>query len=284
MTNTIISIDLLVNHLDDPDWAVVDCRYDLNQSAWGQESYLESHIPGAVYADLESDLSMPASAAGGRHPLPSTEQLTATFSKLGIDRSVLVVAYDSRGGGFAARLWWCLRYLGHDHVAVLDGGYPAWLEHDLPIRDGEESRPPRIFQASPRPEMRIDAAEVKLFLEHPEGLIIDSRAPERYSGEEEPLDPVAGHIPGAVNRFWEHNLDPTGMLLPPDTLHACFMQLFGERNSDPLIVYCGSGVTACHNILAMEVAGIKGARLYAGSWSQWCTDSDNPTVSDFKEG
>lgn len=266
-------------HLDEPAWALVDCRFDLAAPHAGQAAYLAGHIPGAVYAHLERDLSGPVTAGRGRHPLPPPEIVAAAFSRWGIDSAVQVVAYDDCGGGRAARLWWCLHWLGHRAAAVLDGGIGAWIETGGPLRSGEESRPPRRFAARPHPEQIAEAAEIERTLEDPALVLIDSRAPDRYRGEVETIDPVAGHIPGARNRPWEANLDARGRMLPPMALRPAFERLLGGAAPESAVVYCGSGVTACQNLLAMASAGLPGARLYPGSWSEWCADARRPVAA-----
>jgi thiosulfate/3-mercaptopyruvate sulfurtransferase len=275
---TLITPEELNQHLDDPNWAVFDVRFDLNDKELGSREYLESHIPGAIYAHLEKNLALPASLHGGRHPLPPVEALANSFTSWGIDDDVQVVVYDSRGGGFAARLWWTLRYLGHDRVALLDGGFPAWLRAGLPTRAGDEKRPPRIFTPRVQDGMLVDAQEVLQSLEDDATLLIDSRSPERYQGLEEPIDRLAGHIPGAVNRFWQKNTDGNGEFLPKETLRREWEELLKGIPPQQTIVHCGSGVTGCLNIFAMVHIGLEGARLYAGSWSQWLEDPDLPKV------
>jgi thiosulfate/3-mercaptopyruvate sulfurtransferase len=215
----------------------------------------------------------------GRHPLPAEETLAELFSSWGINPDVQVVAYDARGGGFAARLWWSLRYLGHEKAAILDGGYPAWESAGFVTEVGDQARPRREFQPHPRPEMLVTSPELRELLEQPGLLVIDSRAPERYRGEEEPYDPVAGHVPGAANHFWQSNLTPDGSLLTKEELHRRFTALLGNIPPEKSIFYCGSGVTACHNLLAMSHAGLPTPRLYAGSWSEWCADPQNPVAT-----
>ncbi len=275
---TLVSPDTLHQHLNDPNWAVFDVRFDLQDRSKGLRDYLEGHIPGAIYAHLESDLSLPASPQGGRHPLPPVEALTQTFSQWGIDGNVQVVAYDSRGGGFAARLWWILRYLGHDRVALLNGCFPAWVRDGLPIRTGKEESTPRSFKAEVQDGLLVEAEEVLNRISESNTLLVDSRAPERYQGLDEPIDRIAGHIPGAVNRFWQENLDERGVFLPKETLRKTWLDILKGVPTQDSIVYCGSGVTACLNIFAMAHAGLEGAKLYGGSWSQWLEDPDLPKV------
>ncbi len=280
MYQTLVDAATLAAHLDDPDWAVFDCRFHLVDKERGEAAYLQAHLPGAVYVHLERDLSAPVTGRNGRHPLPSQEAMEALLSRLGVHAGLQVVAYDEAGGPYAARLWWMLRYLGHEAVAVLDGGWPAWQEAELPTRDGRESRGPATFQARPRQDLRCEADEILASLGAPSLVLLDSRAPERYRGETEPYDPVAGRIPGARNRFWKENLDPQGRFLPPETLRAAFEAVLGAVPLTQVVVYCGSGVTACHNLLAMAHAGLEGARLYPGSRSEWCADPARPVARD----
>jgi thiosulfate/3-mercaptopyruvate sulfurtransferase len=274
--STFIQADDLLAYIGNPNWAIFDCRFDLQDESAGERAYMEAHIPGAIYAHLERDLSAPITGFNGRHPLPSVEEMAAKFGEWGIDSQTQVVVYDSRGGGIAARLWWALKYLGHDNVAILEGGFPAWELNGYPTRDGTEERSAVQFIANPRPEMILDIEELENHLEDYSQRMIDSRSAERYRGEEEPLDPVAGHIPGAVNRFWGSNLDEHNQLLAEDTLRDNFLSLIGDKEPGDLVVYCGSGVTGCFNLLVMEHLGLTGARLFPGSWSEWCADPNRP--------
>ncbi|NIS80259.1 MAG: sulfurtransferase [Anaerolineales bacterium] len=277
--STFIDVETLFRHLDDLSWAIVDCRFDLTDDSIAENAYLEAHIPGAIYAHLERDLSTTPDGTNGRHPLPSIEEMTNLFGHWGIDESVQVIAYDARGGGFAARLWWSLRYLGHDAVAVLEGGLPAWERVGYPLRSGFESRSPKKFRPEVRAEMRIAAKDLLVNLGSKELRLIDSRAPERYRGEEEPYDPIAGHIPGALNHFWGANLDEEGNLLPQARLRAEFETLISGNDPNSVVFYCGSGVTACLNVLVTTHLGFEGARLYPGSWSAWCADPALPVTN-----
>jgi len=274
MYTTFVSTDLLARHLD--DWVVVDCRFDLQNEQWGRDQYVAAHIPGAVYASLNDDLSGERTGANGRHPLPTVEALAANFGRLGIDRNVQVVAYDQDAGSYASRLWWLARYAGHDAVAVLDGGWAQWMREERPTRGGEETRPPAQFAPSVRTAMRVDATDVAAHLEDGARLLIDARAPERFEGRSETIDRVAGHIPGAANHFFKQNLAADGTMLPPDAVRANFTRILGDRSPEQVVMYCGSGVTACQNLLAMEHVGLPGARLYVGSWSEWSSDPKRP--------
>jgi thiosulfate/3-mercaptopyruvate sulfurtransferase len=187
------------------------------------------------------------------------------------------VLYDQDNGMFASRLWWMLRYMGHEAVAVLDGGWAKWTREGRPVRSGGETRPQTTFSGTPRESTRLSAGDVERLLGNPAALLVDARAPERFSGQTETLDRVAGHIPGAVNRFYQANLEPDRTMLPPERLRSDFEQVLAGRSPDEVVMYCGSGVTACHNLLAMERAGLHGARLYPGSWSEWSSDPSRPT-------
>lgn len=276
---TLITSEELAPHLGDPDWAIVDCRFELGNPDVGYAQYLENHIPGAVYAHINRDLSGPITPETGRHPLPDPTTLFQTLSRLGIGPGVQVVAYDSAGGSFADRLWWLLRLYSFDRVAVLNGGFPRWMALGLPTTPGAEERAPRIFQGILRPEMLADEALVMRAARDPAALVVDARAPERYRGDTEPIDPVAGHIPGAVNRFYGLNLDENGMMKSPEVLRREFEQILGETTPENAIFYCGSGITGAHHVLAMEYAGLRGSKLYAGSWSQWIRDPDRPVAT-----
>ncbi len=273
---TIISVEELANHLNDPDWVVVDCRFDLKDPSWGSQSYQQSHIPGAIYAHLDNDLSGPVTANSGRHPLPDVQIMAARFSEWGINNQKQVVVYDTSGGAYACRLWWQLRFLGHRIVALLDGGFQAWQKSGYPVAVGIETGSPAQFTPHPHWDMIADKDEVDRIKQDANFRLIDARAPERYRGEVEPIDPIAGHIPGALNRFHGNNLGADGKFLPPAHLRKQFDELIGDTPPDHVIVYCGSGVTSIHHILAMEIAGLPGARLYAGSWSEWIRDPDLP--------
>jgi thiosulfate/3-mercaptopyruvate sulfurtransferase len=273
---TLISTDVLASRIQDPAFALVDCRFKLDDTAWGEREWTAAHIPGAVYADLDRDLSSAKTGTNGRHPLPDPRALAATFGRLGITSGVQVVAYDQSNGMFASRLWWLLRWLGHDAVAVLDGGIAKWTAEHRAMKSGVEPRPPAVFAGSPRADMIVDVAGVASLSNRKDWRLVDARAPERFRGEVEPLDTVAGHIPGAANHFFQGNLDEHGLLRTPEALRTQLRTSIGDVPADRVVCYCGSGVTACHNLLAMEHAGIKGAKLYAGSWSEWSADSKRP--------
>ncbi len=274
MYTTLVSTDLLARHLG--DCVIVDCRFDIQNEALGREQYRAAHLPGAVYASLNDDLSGARTGTNGRHPIPTVDALAATLGRLGIDRTTQVVAYDQDAGSYASRLWWLLRYVGHDAVAVLDGGLAKWMREGRATRPGEETRPPVRYEPAARPALRVDVEHVAAILEEPGRLLIDARAPERFEGRSETIDRIAGHIPGAVNHFFKQNLTAEGTMLPAETVRANFVRLLGGQSPDHVVMYCGSGVTACQNLLAMEHVGLPGARLYVGSWSEWSSDPSRP--------
>jgi thiosulfate/3-mercaptopyruvate sulfurtransferase len=273
---TLISTAALAMHLDDPPFAIVDCRAKLDDPTWGAVQHAASHIPGAMYADLTHDLSGPKTGTNGRHPLPDPATLTKTLGRLGITSGMQVVAYDQENGMFASRLWWLLRWLGHDAVAVLDGGFKKWLAEGRPTESGEVHRGPQPFSGSPRAEMTVDVQTVTSRLGSGGPQLVDARAPERYRGDTEPIDKIGGHIPTAKNHFYQQNLDEQGLFRTPEELRAQITATVGDLPADQIVCYCGSGVTACHNLLAFEHAGLTGAKLYAGSWSEWSSDPTRP--------
>ena len=276
MHTTLISTDVLAAHLGDSSWLIADCRYNLTDEQWGGGQYLASHIPGAVFVNLAHDLAGPRTGTNGRHPLPSPDVMAATFGRLGIGDNIQVVAYDQDAGAFASRLWWMLRYMGHDAVAVLDGGFAKWTREGRPVRGGEETRVAAAFTPALRREMRLTVEDVTARLGNPSVLLVDARSPERFAGQPDPLDNVSGHIPGARSRFYRRNISQEGTMRPASELNAEFEQVLRGRPAHEVVMYCGSGVTACHNLLAMEHAGLPGAKLFAGSWSEWEADSSRP--------
>jgi thiosulfate/3-mercaptopyruvate sulfurtransferase len=278
MHSTLISTDELAARLPDAKLVVVDVRHDLAQpERWGEEQYRASHIPGARFAHIDRDLSAPKTGRNGRHPLPAVADAEALFARLGIDADKEVVAYDQGGGMFAARLWWMLRWLGHDAVAVLDGGFDKWTREGRPV-DATLVAPARAAFSARSVGPTVAADDVRRALGSDRLALVDARASERYRGETEPLDPVAGHIPGARNRPYAANLDADGTFKRPETLRREFAGLLGSTPLDRVVHYCGSGVTACHNVLAMEVAGLPGTRIYPGSWSEWVADATRPVA------
>jgi thiosulfate/3-mercaptopyruvate sulfurtransferase len=278
---TLISTDLLAARLADPSFVVVDCRFKLDDVAWGEARWRAGHIPGAAYAHLDRDLSGPQTGTNGRHPLPDVALLSETFSRYGVTNGKQVVAYDQDNGVFASRLWWLLRWLGHDAVAVLDGGFAKWVAEGRPVSTDAEPLAVAEFHAAPRQDMTIDIADVAAHARDADWRLLDARAPERFRGEVEPIDPVAGHIPGAKSYFFQRNIDERGILRTPEDLRARFASYINGIVPEHIVSYCGSGVQACHNLLALEHAGVSGAKLYPGSWSEWVSDRSRPveTVS-----
>lgn len=272
---TLISARDLEPNVFDENWCVVDCRHDLADFSAGFKAYRAGHIPNATFAHIEEDLSGEITPSTGRHPLPIREHLVTIFREWGINKDMQIVAYDAQGGSFAGRLWWLARWLGHEKVAVLDGGWQAWLAQTSWISVEEPEREDGSFEARAPLVTAVDAARVLQTRDDPATLLLDARAPERYEGRVEPLDPVAGHIPGALNRFWQSNL-VDGRFKPATTLREEFNALLAGREPEQVIHNCGSGVTAAHNVLAMQIAGLPGSALYAGSWSEWIRDPARP--------
>ncbi len=262
-----------------PEWRIFDCRFDLAAPRSGRLAYDQGHLPGAFFLDLEEDLSSPPNGLNGRHPLPDPQFLADKLGSLGVGAETQVVAYDASGGMFAARLWWLLRWLGHDKVAVLNGGLPAWTRLGQPLDAIEPSAVAGHFPLQLQNGMKVDAEYVLGHLEHPGMTLIDARSPDRFRGENETLDPVGGHIPGAINRFFKDNLEADGCFKQASELQEEFGKLIKGGDAHNVVLQCGSGVTACHNLLAMEAAGLDGARLYAGSWSEWCADPARPIAT-----
>lgn len=271
---TLISAQTLQQQLEHPDLVIVDCRFSLADSAAGSYAYRHGHIPHARYAHLNQQLSSAVTALTGRHPLPDFTQLANTLGAWGISNSSQVVVYDDAGGAFAGRLWWLLRSLGHQQVAVLDGGIQHWKRQGYALTTVLPHIKPSVFRPYLNPHEWLTASQVQNALARKAICLVDARTPERYRGEQEPIDPVAGHIPGALNRPFQQNLNPQGLFLSPEQLALQFKHLLGAYHPEQTVHYCGSGVTACHNILAMEVAGLTGSKLYAGAWSEWIRDKN----------
>ena len=272
---TLIEAAALAPHVNAADWIIVDCRHDLVNLAAGRDAWMAGHIPHAVFADMETELSGAKRGADGvfrgRHPLPEKAAFIELLRGWGVNDGTQVVAYDAHGGMYAARLWWMLRWVGHEAVAVLDGGLPAWQAAGQPVvTDVPATRPRGNIAERPALVTTVDVNAVLHNVEHGGKTVVDARAPDRFRGENETIDPVGGHIPGAKNRFFKDNLQPDGRFKTPDQLKA----ELGVAVGDPAraIMQCGSGVTACHNLLALEVAGMPGAALYPGSWSEWSAD------------
>ncbi|HEY1998554.1 sulfurtransferase [Paraburkholderia sp.] len=258
---------------------VMDCRFDLADPEAGETAYAAGHLPGALYFNLDHDLSGPKTGTNGRHPLPDRAKLVATLAARGLRQGQQVVAYDAQGGMYAARAWWLLRWLGHDAVALLDGGLQAWEATGRPLT--QDVTPPTAgdFKAGAPLAVTFDVQAVERNLKTHERVVIDARAADRYRGENETMDPVGGHIPGALNRFYKDNLTADGRFKPAHSLREEFQTLLPGVAPDHVVLQCGSGVTACVNALAMEVAGLHGAALYAGSWSEWSSDSKRPVAT-----
>jgi thiosulfate/3-mercaptopyruvate sulfurtransferase len=272
-------VDSLRSRLSDPNTRVIDCRFELGQPESGRALYLKGHIPGALYAHLDEDLAAPRTPWSGRHPLPDPEALIRAFSTWGIDATVNVVAYDDSGGAYAARLWWLLRWLGHRTVTVLDGGYAAWKAAGLPSLIAASSVPSRPFEGTPDLRMHVSADDVAELLQRHDCVLLDARSAERFEGRVEPLDPRAGHVPGAQNFPFVNNLDADGRFRPASVLAEQFKRALRGRPAASVVAMCGSGVTACHNLLALEIAGLGGGRLYAGSFSEWSRDAGRPVAT-----
>lgn len=275
--STLVDVVTLQGHLDDPAWVVVDVRHQLADTAYGDRVYAEGHIPGAVFLHCDRDLSGPMNGSNGRHPLPDPEKLAKRLGEIGIGPQTQVIAYDDAQGMIAARLWWLLRWLGHDKVAVLDGGLQAWLAEGGKLTPTVPLNKPAQFLARPC-QSCVDADYVRTFMETSRMYLVDARSADRFRGENETIDPVGGHIPGAVNRFFRDNLQDDGRFKPAAQLRAEWLDLLAGRAPDQVVHQCGSGVSACHSVLAMEIAGLPGSRLYGGSWSEWCSDAERPVA------
>lgn len=275
---TVLSTDILEMHLNDANWLIIDCRFDLSHPGWGSEEYLKAHIPGAVFADLDHDLASPITPSSGRHPLPEPDEWRKTVSNWGIEPDSQVVAYDSTGGSLAAvRVWWLLRAYGHEQVALLDGGLPKWLSENHPITAAvSHPRRPSVFNGSNNSRFMVSSDELVHLHRDSRYRLVDARAAERYRGEIEPIDPVAGHIPGAKNRPVALNLNSDQTFKSAEQLRKEFAELLGDIQPEKVIAYCGSGVTGAHNLLAMEIAGLSGGILFPGSWSEWIRDPNRP--------
>lgn len=275
--STLITADELDSELSAPDLRVVDCRFSLGDPSAGENAYAAGHIPGAVYAHLERDLSGPVvPGKTGRHPLPNVSDFVAFLERAGISNATRVVAYDDAGGALAAaRLWWLLRFVGHDAVRVLDGGLSAWLGAGHPLSSDPVRVEPARFVANVREHWVVSTAEVEALRDSPDARLFDARAPERFRGDVEPIDRLAGHIPGARSLPFADNLID-GKFAPKEALRARFERALDGVPADQAVVYCGSGVTACHHVLAAEHGGISGLRLYAGSYSEWIADGTRP--------
>lgn len=275
MVAALISAAALADSMSETRLVVVDCRHDLANPEAGEAAWRTAHVPGSLFMHLDRDLSAPVTGRNGRHPLPSPESFVALLGARGISPAHRVVSYDDAGGMFAARLWWMLRWVGHRDAAVLDGGLSAWTAAGGALDTTVRALQPVAYPLS-EVEHTVNADQILAGLGSDAQLLVDARAPDRFRGENETLDPVGGHIPGAVNRFFKLNIGDDGRFKPADVLRAEWRTLVGARDPSTLIMQCGSGVTACHNLLALEVAGLSGAKLYPGSWSEWCSDPARP--------
>lgn len=274
---TIVSMEWVRQRLGNADVVIVDCRFALGKPDAGREAYAAGHLPGAVYIDLERDMSGPVTEHGGRHPLPDLGTFTLKLWKAGVADTSTVIAYDDQGGAMASRFWWMMHFLGHDQTVVMDGGFTKWQEAGLPVTDAVPQPAQRSFKPHVRNRLLVSMNEVKERLGRPGTVLIDSREAPRYRGEAEPIDRVAGHIPGAVNAFWKDSLGADGLWQPAAAQRERFAPLVD--GADEVIVYCGSGVTACPNVLALKMAGYDNVKLYGGSWSDWISYADNPIAT-----
>jgi len=276
MEKILVGTEELERHLGDPDWVVFDTRHDMTDTDRGRRSYAAGHIPGAYFLHVDDDLSGRKTGTNGRHPLPDLAAFAAKIDARGVKPGTQVVVYDDLNGNFAVRLWWMLRWLGHEKVALLDGGWPLWDHEERPVSTAEPAPRKGQFVAKPHLGETVDTPFVERFREDPSIVLIDARAPDRFNGLKEPIDPVAGHIPGAVNRFWQKNLQPDGRFKAAAELRKEYDALLGSHKPELSVHMCGSGVTACHNMFAMALAGLAPGRLYPGSWSEWCADRSRP--------
>lgn len=276
---TLIEAAELLPHLSDPGWVVVDCRFDLGDPAAGSRLYAASRIPGARYAHLDTDLSGPVTAKTGRHPLPDPARFAQRLGAWGIGHSTQVVAYDDASGAVAARLWWMLRWVGHNAVAVLNGGLKAWLAAGQPVKDEPPSVKPAAYTPRVDPGAVIHVDQVMSGLDSRTIVLVDARASDRFASRNETIDAIAGHVPGARNHPFMTNVDADGRFLPRGQLQERWRHTIADAPGSDVVCMCGSGVTACHNVLALEIAGLSGARLYAGSWSEWIRDPARPVMT-----
>lgn len=275
---TTISVANLAKHVDDPAFVIFDCRHELTNPEFGIKAYAHSHIPNARFAHLDRDLAAPQTGRNGRHPLPDPNVFAGWLGRMGVSNDKQVIAYDNAAGVYGSRLWWMLRWMGHQNVAVLDGGWQAWLAAEHPVTAEVPVPKPSRFTGTPQ-KSPVDTKYVLEHLQSPDMVLIDARANDRYHGQNETIDPIGGHIPGAHNRFFKDNLTPQGFFKSPEQLRDEFRPFVGNGSPEKIVSQCGSGVTACHNLLAMEIAGLKGGRLYPGSWSEWIADPSRPRAT-----
>lgn len=272
---TLVDCTTLAAHLGNADWRIFDCRHQLSDPSAGEKAYAAGHLPGAYFLHLDRDLAGSLTGTNGRHPLPDPRQLAQKLAAAGVSKQTQVVAYDDAGGMIAGRLWWLLRWLGHEHVAVLDGGIDQWREEDRSLSTEIPLPTSAVFTTNLHDDT-VNSATLQTNLAGGPLCVIDARSPDRFRGENETIDPVGGHIPGARNRFFRDNLDADGKFRPAAELRREFLALLAGVKPEDTVMQCGSGVSACHNLLAMEIAGLSGARLYPGSWSEWCSDPARP--------
>lgn len=276
---TLVSATTLAANIDNPDWRVFDCRFSLGDVTAGIKAYRLGHIPGARYADLNQDLSSPVQSYTGRHPLPDFSLLGKKLGDWGVNNRSQLVVYDDAGGAFAGRMWWLLRTMGHAQVAVLDGGLEYWRKHNLPVTTVLPKITNSQFRVYLDDRQWLNAAQVENGVAARKIRLLDARTPERFNGRLEPIDPVAGHVPKALNRPLQTNLDESGLFLPAEELRQQLNQLIAPYPAKQVVHMCGSGVTACHNLLAMEIAGLSGSKLYAGSWSEWISNRNRAVAT-----
>lgn len=272
----LVSTATLAAHLNDPAWAIFDCRHDLKDHAKGEQLYRQGHVPGAHFARVETDLSGSKTGTNGRHPLPRPEEFAAFLGRHGVTETTQIVAYDDVGGQYAARLWWMARWMGLTNAALLDGGFPKWTAEGREVTSVLPQPVASIVQPRVQATMTWDADEVARRVKDQTSLLVDARTAERFRGEVEPIDRVAGRIPGAVNRFFKDNLKADLTLRSAEELRREFETLLADRKPTDVAHQCGSGVTACVNLFAMEYAGLRGSKLYVGSWSEWIADPARP--------
>lgn len=279
-SSPLIAADALGAGIANPGLRILDCRFSLQEPAAGRADHEAAHIPGAVYADLDKDLAAPPRPGSGRHPLPDPVELAKTFGEMGIDSDTKVVVYDDSSGAVAARAWWLLRWLGHDKVSLLDGGFAAWQRLQMPVEKGGVRVRAKDFAGAPREEMVLETHEIVAGREYSgELLLVDARDAERFCGASEPIDPVAGHIPGAINLPFAENLEASGLWKEPAELRRIWSMVLGSDLGASWGVMCGSGVTACHHVVSALVAGLREPRLYVGSWSEWISDPERPVAT-----
>jgi thiosulfate/3-mercaptopyruvate sulfurtransferase len=276
--STLIGAHELAEHLDDPDWVLFDCRFDLANPRFGPDAYARGHLPGAFFMDVDRDLSGQMNGRNGRHPLPDPAALVSRLEACGVGNHTQLIAYDDANGMFASRLWWLMRWLGHRRVAVLDGGLQAWGRETRVLTESVPEARPGTYTLCLQPQ-RVDVDSVMTHLGKADMLLIDARSPDRFRGENETLDPVGGHIPGAINRYFRDNLAADGCFKQASILREEFGALLHGVDPHSVVHHCGSGITACHNLIAMEASGLSGSRLYAGSWSEWCADPKRPVAT-----